>query len=214
MNAMCEAVKAAIEAQGPLTAEQLHELLTRNPPHYPPSEINMTLGRLGHSREIMRQTVVIKGREESVWRMYQTDYSAPAKATGRIFCSLRFPSLAFGAGMKFNVGFYQAKSAVEQGFIERSGEYDVTVRDITEVLREEMPLIAGKRVFLSTEPSLVLSDNGPFQVRFRQIASFLGIFSTDVPDCHRLVEQSLQLAAGQIREVPRGWVESAEAVAP
>ena len=90
------------------------------------------------------------------------------------------------ARLRFESGFFQTASAEAQRTIEQSCDYGLTIRDVTEIIRGEMPLTEEKRVYFSSDPELAIEH----QVRFCAVAEGLGVFSADNPVPQWLIERS------------------------
>jgi len=206
---MAQALLGAITKKGPLTQSQIHGLFLRN---RNAAEIDGVLARLQSAKKIACTTEpsgLSGGRPKRVWHVYgKSNEKTQAPGKRRIFCCLRFPSLVIGNRVKFEAGFFVTDDPQKIQLIEKSGEFGLVIQDVSEILKE-IPLTAGKRIYLSSDPCLALSDHAQYHVRFLQVADGLGIFSRDIPDCHRMIEQSGLLKTGAVRQVPESLLAAA-----
>lgn len=203
-DAMAQAILGAIR-KGPLSDSQLLGLFQRNRKG---EEIHGVLARLRQAKQIDFTTEATTGRPKRIWHVYEkSNEKTQAPGKRRIFCSLRFPSLTIGKAIKFQAGFYQTDSTEEQRLIEQSGEYNLSVRDITEVLRA-IPLSKRKKVYLSSQLSVQIEHHPRLKaIDFKAVADGLYVLANEDPDLDRFIEHSELFRTGEIREVPRGLLE-------
>src|SRR6266508_2442751 len=74
-----------------------------------------------------------KGRTPSIGASGSAPNTSGDKAARKLFCCLRYPNLAIGQSIRFQSGFFQTDSAEKQRIVEGSDEYELTVRDITDL---------------------------------------------------------------------------------
>jgi hypothetical protein len=201
-------VLAAIK-KGPLATTQIHKLFQRN---RSANEIDQTLERLRSAKQIIStREKSTGGRPKTVWSLRDKandEKSTTSSGKHRIFCSVRYPSLTIGKAIKFQAGFYQTDSAEKQRQIEQSGEYNLSVHDITETLRRLSKQKA--RILLSSQPSVDIEHHPRLKtIEFKPVADGLYLFVSENPELASFIEHSQLFRSEQVREVPRTLMEAA-----
>ena len=210
-NAMAQALLGAIRT-GPLTDSQLLARFNCNV-----AAMDVELARLRQTRMIDFTTEPtigrLKRRPERTWRVYdKSNEKTQVEALGkhRGFGCLKYPFFSIGGKVKFEDGFLVTDDPQIVQLIEKSGEFELTIQDITDVLRG-IPLSKQKaKIYLSLHASVDIEYHPRLEtIEFEAVADGLFVLVSEDPEIDELIEHHQLYRAGQIRAVPRTLMETA-----
>jgi hypothetical protein len=116
--------------------------------------------------------------------------TAPKAGKLRTYMCLKYPRLRIWH-TRWEWGFAQTDDARAQEMIEKNSEFGVSIYDVTDLIRRELPLAKDKQLYFAQSPGLVIDH-----IIFKPVGGATGVsdpigfFSTSAPSEHMIIQRA------------------------